>query len=237
MFLIFFLTNWTFLGILRLHRNNFYGIVPESVCDNLTLLTSFYADCAPGDLDSAEIECKCCTDCCSPGVKGECNKRDNTRVDLSNVTPTLKNLIEVNFHNITRSKSMSSALSKALDWLASKDKYALNAVKDLLDILPTSQDQTFKDRLYARHSHDISMRFLLSLIYYEMSGDQWINCSEPTKTDESLECIYLDRDSEIVSGKSRWLSSLTHCSWAGITCDAEKKSILRIELSTYFHQI
>ena len=65
---------------LRLHRNRFNGTVPEAVCGDLNMITSFYADCENnlvagesyyGD-GSPEVECKCCTDCCSPGPQGEC---------------------------------------------------------------------------------------------------------------------------------------------------------------------
>jgi hypothetical protein len=252
---------------LRLHRNDLRGKVPDSICSKLTQLKSFYTDCEnnlfEGDLNfgdgTAEVECICCTDCCSPGPRGECRKNrfgvietpQPTKVTISAAQETpipsnsptvttillpLQEFIKAEYGNLADFEDTESAHFKALAWLAQDYLHTIDIP------IPTTRTTTNTQILSSEetdYTHDMSIRYFCALLYYEMSGDQWTNCSASEDLsmiiDEALTCSYFDRDSQLIDGKQRWLSPSNVCSWAGLTCDEEEKSIIYIELSKYFY--
>ena len=241
----------SFIETLRLHRNKFYGKVPELVCSQLTKLKTFYADCENNLFDSdinyadgiPEVECECCTDCCSPGPQGECMKRD-TVIPTPSPSKTsdmlLKDFIQSEFGPSNFDDSQS-AYTKALTWLVEHDIYTSQVTDNLITIVSTNQNQASISELYGHFTQEITLRFFCALFYYEMSGDQWFNCSaapfhSSLALDETNTCAYLNRDSELIYGKKRWLSPDHVCMWSGLTCDATNRFAIHIELSEFFFQ-
>lgn len=225
----------------------FSGTISSEICSNLNQIVSFYTDCEnaliKGDMyygdGNAEVECDCCTDCCSPGPQGECTKRSTSNVDKLQIAMTkavapvlpqtepivtvIRNLVFAEFGRSSLFEDMDSDYSKALEWII-RDPYTLHfAAKNFGSFSSENSD-----------IEGILTRFTLALFYYFMSGDDWKNCSRLFDFDspeENYTCVYINRDSEIISGKSRWLSPSHVCSWAGLTCDYSEEAVLKIELS------
>ena len=143
---------------------------------------------------------------------------------------TLKEYIHDEFGENKPYVDIGTAYGKALLWITTADMYILDATEKLDEIIPTAENATEVSNIHDHYVHDISLRFTFALFYYEMSGDQWLNCSASFSSAEST-CSYLNHDLELVSNKKRWLSDDHICSWAGITCDVMNESVLRIELS------
>ena len=235
------------------------------MCDDLRDLTSFYTDCENSLFEEdpyfgngeAEIKCRCCTDCCSPGPKGECRKRSDISVPtasqpspsvtikptnapfkptisqtLEELTEELKLLIKETFKTSNSFDDVGSSHSRALTWLTDKDGFTKKKAQYFVANSFLSNNQTFVDQLYDKFLKLMSQRFVLSLFYYQMTGEQWTNCTAPITSDEPLDCSYMNRDVELVNGK-KWLSDVSHCSWAGISCHGEE-TVVQIELSKCF---
>ncbi len=224
-------------------------------------INSFYADCEnnlfEGELyfgnGAPEIECQCCTDCCSPGPQGECRKRDTTNTfdliqdpsslpssDSVLIAETIQKTILDFITNDTHPEfeDEESAYSKALTWLSYNDQYTQEGTEYFIELFYSTDMPSSRDMLYNIYADDISMRYLFVLLYYEMSGDEWLDCSGPDASmsltmDESSNCSYINRDLEVIDNKKRWLSPSSHvCTWAGLTCDDEN-NVVHIELSKY----
>jgi len=80
----------------------------------------------------------------------------------------------------------------------------------------------------------ILQRYLMILFYYQtsnMTESPWENGCDPQSLDP---CEEINRTKEEAGGgTSRWLSQLSECEWAGITC--EDDVIKGIELGTFVH--
>jgi hypothetical protein len=143
---------------------------------------------------------------------------------------TLEEHVRFEFGGNKPYKDIGSPYGKAFYWLTNGDIYILNSTNLLDEYKASIQNSTLNDH-YDRYLNDISMRYLFALLYYEMSGDQWVNCSAPISPQTNMNCSYLDRDSQLIHTKQRWLSPGHVCSWAGLTCDKEEKLISHVELS------
>ena len=240
---------------MRLHRNEFNGSIPDLMCKNLQQLISFYADCEnnliAGDMyfgnGLPEIECNCCTDCCSPGPQGECIKRVTSNALYISKAPTMvptppetketiffiRNLVMTEFGNSSLFEDEESIYSRALNWLVN-DTFSLDAVEQLVGALTVNNQTIDSSEVSNRYTLDISNRFTFALFYYAMDGDLWKNCSGQFDFFDPYAdhtCSYTNREAEVISGKSRWLGPQHICSWAGLTCDSSEENVVKIELS------
>ena len=225
------------------------------MCKNLQQLISFYADCEnnliAGDLyfgnGQPEIECSCCTDCCSPGPQGECIKRVTSNALYMSKAPTMaptppetmerifliQTLVMTEFGNSSLFEDEDSSYSRALDWLVN-DIFSLDAAEQLLEASTGSNPMIDSSEVSNRYMLDISNRFTFALFYYDMAGDMWNNCSGQFDffvPDADYTCSYTNRESQVIPGKSRWLGPQHVCSWAGLTCNSSEESVVKIELS------
>ena len=117
----------------------------------------------------------------------------------------------------------STPWGKAIDWIT-QDFFTL----DLFDDLSNSK---FLRRAREESVDTIHQRFLCGLLYYEMGGERWLNCSANAGF-QNLTCSSIDRDGSLIEGSSIWLSPVDVCAWAGITCD-EKGRVVFLDLSEY----
>ena len=125
----------------------------------------------------------------------------------------------------------NTAYGKAFDWIT-HDVFALATV----EANGSFQLQTRRKEEVV--VNDIYQRFLCGLLYFEMWGEAWVNCSATEKVAEgnvtdavsSETCSYLDREYQLVEGKSKWLSPVGICAWAGITCNNNKR-VVELDLS------
>jgi Leucine Rich Repeat len=65
----------------------------------------------------------------------------------------------------------------------------------------------------------VIQRFVLALIYFEMNGDEWINCRAASSATPG-EC----------TNGTQWLDASHECEWYGITCDAASTVVSKIAL-------
>lgn len=169
-----------------------------------------------------------------------------TKQNLPTVTPiptppptttdfkTLKEIIEDEFGFNKPYGDLDTAYGRAFFWLTKSDTYILNATEqlneDMFSGISQSQAETISDNFY----HEVKIRYLLSLFYYKMNGDGWSNCTASFSKNTSSTCSFYDRDLNfVVDEKKRWLSDDHICTWAGIRCDSNNKSVLSFELSKY----
>ncbi len=150
---------------------------------------------------------------------------------------TIKKQIEAAFGQEKPYSDMSSPYGKALYWLTSSDSYTFTVTEELNDSDFNAGRSNFSVDGEAKYLQDISTRYFLALFYYQMSGDQWVNCSASVLNPTNSSCSFFNRDLDLVSGKSNWLSSKHVCEWAGISCndgnEEEALSVERIELSKF----
>ncbi len=167
----------------------------------------------------------------------------NSDVFIEDITPTsapttdnfynLKQHVETEFGMDKPYRDMQSPYGKAFFWLTKSDIYTWAESKKLEEFESSVDNSTLISALKEKYFHDVTVRYLFALLYYETSGDQWVTCSSVASLsdDKDLNCSYINRDSEPVHTKKRWLSPSHVCSWAGITCDEIGKTVLHIELS------
>ena len=117
---------------------------------------------------------------------------------------------------------MSTAYGKAFDWITQDenasemiDLHVLGKVRRRNELSPLALYQ----------------RFFCGLFYYEMKGDGWLNCSASFDFHNET-CTYVDREDQVRTGRSKWLSNVDVCAWAGISCDSNKL-ITVLDLSEY----
>lgn len=227
------------------------------MCNNLQNIISFYADCEnnlfQGDAyygdGSEEVECECCTDCCSPGPQGECNRKGSPNLKKKQVTAAatstshesiqavtvIKNLVLEDFGSPSPVEGRDTDYDKALAWIIS-DPYALDNAEILVEL--STSDEKPPDPSYTSNHlmESILLRYFFSLLYFAMSGDQWKNCSALVSIDtpriREYHCSYTNTEGDLISNKFRWLSPSRVCDWAGITCNSSNdQAVISIELS------
>ena len=118
---------------------------------------------------------------------------------------------------------ITTAYGKAFDWIT-RDGYASEMINSrILGKLRRRNELTsfFEFGLY--------QRFVCGLFYFQMRGNRWVNCSA-TFNFHNETCEYIDRDYQLRSGRSTWLSDVSVCAWAGIICD-NNEQIVVLDLS------
>jgi hypothetical protein len=107
---------------------------------------------------------------------------------------------------------ISTAYGKAFEWITQDEYTSAMIDRQVLGKLRRQNEISF----------DLHERFFCSLFYYEMKGDRWVNCSASFDFRNET-CITVDRENQLRRGRSKWLSNVDVCAWAGISCDSNKK--------------
>lgn len=75
---------------------------------------------------------------------------------------------------------------------------------------------------------DVSLvqRYAMAVFYYSTEGDDWSKCSAPSDfTDPaSVAAAYANCPG------NPWLTNVTACDWAGLTCNDDGSEIVRIDI-------
>jgi hypothetical protein len=115
---------------------------------------------------------------------------------------------------------ITTAYGKAFDWIT-RDGYASEMINSQILGKLRRQNELTSFGLYER--------FFCGLFYFLMRGNRWVNCSA-TFDFHNETCEYIDRDYQLRSGRSTWLSDVSVCEWAGIICD-NNEQIVVLDLS------
>lgn len=69
-------------------------------------------------------------------------------------------------------------------------------------------------------------RYAMAVFYYSTEGDDWSKCSAPSDfTDPaSVAAAYANCPG------NPWLTNVTACDWAGLTCNNDGSEIVRIDI-------
>ena len=115
----------------------------------------------------------------------------------------------------------------------------LSQVSNRTDLLKTGSPQNnaynwlFQDSFYCYSDHKITQRYIMALTYFSTNGDKWTNCGRKggSSTCDPLICLDFGRKPNL--GNTRWLGKGSECSWCGVACNTDNKSITEIDLGTY----
>jgi len=129
---------------------------------------------------------------------------DESRGELSNITYLEQKVKELEIdHN-------SVAFNLAFSWLKQDERSLRYANRVESGKSLSKEDENFIN---------IEQRFTAVLFYYEMSGDDWLACSNKgSNNGENCTLAFVEEEDKTTSIGTPWLSSYDECEWGGIIC-------------------